>query len=551
MSRSRSTSIARWALAGVAAVGFALWAGAFICKTSFISFDGVRRYCLFDDAMISMRYAWNLSHGYGLVWNVAERVEGITNLLMTLYMSVWTFALDKHLAVLAVQISGVAFLLAAGYGTMRTGEAVLEKSGLKGGPVLSVLFFSSAILYYPLDYWALMGMENGLLCVLVFAAVWRAIGMSGEVRFHPVLPVLLGLAFMTRPDTAIYAALIMLHRLWGVVRKKGGLKLIASEALLLAAIVGAVTIFRLAYYGSIVPNTFTLRLTGSTLGFRVDNGIIFVKPFLEVMALPLALGIGAVALVRNRHAALLLGLFLLSIGYQIYVGGGAWTCWRLMSTMVPILMVLVVIGVVKAFAIRGWLDRVLRVTKRWRFQPARAIVAATVFCVWSYAYLEANDQFIENITFDQPPLYLKYSKINTDTGLALESLLHPDATVGVTWAGGIPYYSGLRAIDFLGKNDRYIAGLEPDHSGTLKMFGMKTLPGHDKYDLRYSIIKLKPTYLQVFRWGRHNMSKYFRAHYRRVRHKGVWVFVLKESPDVRWELVNPRYRPDWWKATDG
>ena len=100
----------------------------------------------YSDAMISMRYAWNLSHGYGLVWNVAERVEGITNLLMTLYMSVWTFALDKHLAVLAVQISGVAFLLAAGYGTMRTGEAVLEKSGLKGGPVLSVLFFSSAIL---------------------------------------------------------------------------------------------------------------------------------------------------------------------------------------------------------------------------------------------------------------------------------------------------------------------------------------------------------------------------------------------------------------------
>lgn len=544
-------NILRWALAGLAAVGFAVWAGAFIYKTSFVSFDGVRRYCLFDDAMISMRYAWNLSHGYGLVWNVTERVEGITNLLMTLYMSVWTFALDKHLAVLAVQISGVVFLLASGYATMRTGEAVLDKSGVNGGPVLSVLFFSSALLYYPLDYWTLMGMENGMLCMLVFAAVWRAIAISGEVRFHPALPVLLGLAFMTRPDTAVFAALIMLHRLLGVGGKKGWIKLIASEVALLAAIVGAVTIFRLAYYGTIVPNTFTLRLTGATLGFRVENGIIFVKPFIEAMALPLALGIGAVALVRNRHVALLLGLFLSSVGYQIYVGGGAWTCWRLMSTMVPILMVLVVVGVSKVFAIRGWLDRVLGFAGGWRFPLVGAVVAAATLCVWSYAYLEANDRFVENITFDQPPMYLKYSKINTDTGLALKSLLYPSATVGVTWAGGIPYYSGLPAIDFLGKNDRYIASLPPDHSGKLKMFGMKTLPGHDKYDLRYSMIKLKPTYVQMFRWGRQNMSKYFRTHYRRVRHKGVWVFVLMDSPDVRWELVNPRYRPDWWKKGNG
>jgi hypothetical protein len=27
--------------------------------------------------MISMRYAWNVSHGSGLVWNPGERVEGM------------------------------------------------------------------------------------------------------------------------------------------------------------------------------------------------------------------------------------------------------------------------------------------------------------------------------------------------------------------------------------------------------------------------------------------------------------------------------------------
>ena len=62
---------------------------------------------------------------------------------------------------------------------------------------------------------------------------------------------------------------------------------------------------------------------------------------------------------------------------------------------------------------------------------------------------------------------------------------------------------------------------------------------------------MKPTYVQMFRWGRQNMSKYFRTHYRRIRHKGVWVFVLMDSHDVRWELVDPRYRPNWWETGNG
>src|SRR5438105_12922704 len=37
-----------------------------------------------DDAYISYRYAWNLVHGHGLVYNPGEVVEGYTNFLWTL-----------------------------------------------------------------------------------------------------------------------------------------------------------------------------------------------------------------------------------------------------------------------------------------------------------------------------------------------------------------------------------------------------------------------------------------------------------------------------------
>jgi arabinofuranosyltransferase len=67
---------------------FLIYAGLFIYRTSFV-IDGERYFSLFDDAMISMRYAKNFANGYGLVWNPGgERIEGYTNPLWVLYMSV-------------------------------------------------------------------------------------------------------------------------------------------------------------------------------------------------------------------------------------------------------------------------------------------------------------------------------------------------------------------------------------------------------------------------------------------------------------------------------
>ena len=63
---------------------FVAWASLFIYRSSFIGIDGKRYFCLFDDAMISMRYAWNFSHGSGLVWNPGQYVEGYTNPLIDL-----------------------------------------------------------------------------------------------------------------------------------------------------------------------------------------------------------------------------------------------------------------------------------------------------------------------------------------------------------------------------------------------------------------------------------------------------------------------------------
>ena len=65
----------------------AVYMGVYIYKTSFIS-AGTRYFVLFDDAMISMRYAKNLAEGHGLVWNPGGTpVEGYTNPLWVVFMA--------------------------------------------------------------------------------------------------------------------------------------------------------------------------------------------------------------------------------------------------------------------------------------------------------------------------------------------------------------------------------------------------------------------------------------------------------------------------------
>ncbi len=86
--------------------GFCMYAARYIQATSFV-IDGTRYYNLFDDAMVSMRYAWNLAHGNGLVWNPGERVEGFTNPLWVMFMAFWhLLPLTAPQISLAMQVSG-------------------------------------------------------------------------------------------------------------------------------------------------------------------------------------------------------------------------------------------------------------------------------------------------------------------------------------------------------------------------------------------------------------------------------------------------------------
>jgi hypothetical protein len=162
---------------------------------------------------------------------------------------------------------------------------------------------------------------------------------------------------------------------------------------------------------------------------------------------------------------------------------------------------------------------------------------AAAFLALVYLGLRANAGFVEEASFEREPYYATANAGNVRLGLILREILAPRATAAVFWAGTPMYYSGLRGIDMLGKCDAHVAALPPDLSGAAAFNGMSSVPGHNKYDLEYSIGRLQPTYVQGFSWGSQNLMPRAAEHYRLVRYKGVDLWLRTGSPDVRWERI--------------
>jgi arabinofuranosyltransferase len=522
------------------ALAYVYWAISFIYKTSFIASNGQRYFCLFDDAMVSMRYAWNLVHGNGLAWNPGEYIEGITNMLMTLYMSIATFLFNKNMAVFAIQISGIAFMLAAAFFCLKIGSFILSKYNVKNPGFFEPLFFAMPLFYFPLSFWTLLGMETGMLTVLLLASIWVAIRIDGLPKVKPLLPILLGLAFLTRPDAAVPIALIFLYRLSGIIREKDRLKVILGEMSIVAAFVLGITLFRVFYYGSPIPNTYALKMVGMSLSDRIENGIIFIFPFIKLMLFPLCIAIFSVLMSRKRISTLILFMMLTAIGYQVYVGGDFFEYWRMLAPYVPLVLILCLVEIAEINAARAETGRPVKETKGAHFFTSARTRNTLVLAAFLVFVFRFNWLYHKEILLTRPAASVESNHYNVNVALALCDITTSKATVGLTWGGTIPYYTGRRAIDFLGKSDKYIASLPADMSGKYSILGMNSVPGHNKYDLDYSIVKLKPTYIQHPRYGIQNKEKYVRKNYKLVKYKKVLLWLRKDSPYVRWEKLDKK-----------
>ena len=535
----RSDSRTRNLLLGLFSLLFLIWSVLYIYGSSFIAWDGNRYFSLFDDAMIAMRYAFNLVEGHGLVWNEGEYVEGITNMLMTLLMTVHVLLFGKFGAIPAVQFTGALIILGIAFLTFRISYVLFDCDSKPHLKYLPVLCFLAPLSYYPLLFWSLMGMETGLVTLLLVAGTYLVLIGEADDRPNYLLAVLLGLAFWTRPDAAIPVAILMAFRGLGRLTGRRSLVPVIAESAVIALFVAALTGFRWFYYGSPVPNTYLLKVVGMPLAFRIENGLGFMQDYFSEMQWIIGFAILTVIFRFSSARLLVMLLFLANMSYQIWNGGDPWPYWRVTSPFTPFLFMLVMYGFFELAALSFMRPAIRDRLAGVRILPAERAVGLAGIAGAILLVLMANirPDFRDQVMLRVVPYTAEKNVEHANLGLAVNRLAKSEATLGVFWAGTHSYFADVKTIDFLGKSDAHIASMLPDLSGAVSWNGMKSVPGHNKYDLAYSIGQLKPTFIQGYRWGREHMGNFVAQNYELVRYQGQPLLVLRNTDQIRRNLL--------------
>ena len=513
----------------------------FIARTSF-RYGGRTYFSLFDDAMISMRYAANFAHGHGLVWNPGSHpVEGYTNFLWTLYMAVvHLLPLSIGMTSLAVMITGAVLLLATAVVIGAVARLLAPDSRL-----VLVLAVTATLFFYPLVYWTLRGMEVGLAALVIATMVWQALLLSRSFSAPRLvgLAILGAVAVLVRDDLVVPTLVVLVYAIAQADRR---LRLRVGVTLLgaLSATIAAHTAFRLAYYGNALPNTYYVKLQGASLATRLTRGLLAIaSTYLLTLFAPCALAAAAIARPwRSRDSRLLLlaGVVASALLYTLYVGGDAWEEFqfadRYLTPSVPLLFILAAIGLRRLLTVATRPRSFMRLLvfgllgvaivlaalpghtmAHWLSDTtwqgsARAIVgraavpagvavllAALLFLRKRLPHLATAGVAVAgaslllvlpNFSLDRQWRFSGAQQASGENfvaqvGLALNRLTRPDDSIALAAVGALPYFADRPGVDLLGLNDVHIAH-EPPRTNVFH-------PGHTKWDYAYSLGTLRPT----------------------------------------------------------
>ena len=472
-------------------LGAAAFFGVFVFRARAVV-DGVTYFPLFDDAMVSMRYARNLASGDGLVWNPGEvPVEGFTNPLWTLWMALLHLTGVPEAKVgLLVALTSAALLLVQLALVRRVAHETAESS-----PAAADAAVILVALFYPMAFWSLRGMEVGALSCAVVGATLLALRLREEwtPRRALALAALLGAIPLIRMDGALPAAIVAAFAAgWAAPGRRRRAALVLGGAIV--ASLALQTAARLAYYGDALPNTYYLKMTGVPLAERLAQGLFVLRQDVLHELWPLLL-LAALAGPRSaRHPrTLLIVLALGQLAYSVWVGGDAWE-WmrhanRYVTVAAPALAVLAALGIPE-------LHRVLRALVAGLLgRPRVAVPAATATGVrltaLALALLVSGRPLADWI--ETGGAHVADDARRVEAGLRVRDATSPDAVIAVVWAGTLPYYAQRGAVDLLGKNDRAIARLPAREPWW---------PGHGKWDIRHSIGGQRPdVVLELWRWS--------------------------------------------------
>jgi arabinofuranosyltransferase len=261
-----------------------------------------------DDAYITFRTADNIVHGYGPVWNIAERVQSFTHPLWLALFTVF------------YAVTGEPYYTAIGLGialSIATVAVLIRSIAVTPWTVLiavAALASSKAFVDYSTS-----GLENALSHLLIVLFAWRWwVEPAGETRMLR-LSALAALCLLNRLDLALLVGPALMVEAWRTGRSAwrpliiGMLPLVFWEA------------FSMFYYASPVPNTAYAKLNIATPATELAmRGLTYLRRTAEgdPATIPVILLAAAVGLRSDRRSSwpLVAGVAL-TVLYLLRIGG--------------------------------------------------------------------------------------------------------------------------------------------------------------------------------------------------------------------------------------
>ena len=262
-----------------------------------------------DDAFITLRVVDNFINGYGLCWNISERVQAFTHPLWLLVITpFYALTREAYFTVIALSVLlSAAAVVVYGFRMVRT--VAVACLGI------TILSLSDAFIDYSTS-----GLESPLTYLLLAIFLTLFFACKPGLRSFALLAFLTSMATLTRPDIILLYLPMLVYAFWqvrGLAAVKG---LIVGFTPLIMW-----TAFSVAYYGFPFSNTAYAKMqTGVPPGLFMQQGVCYVLNSLRVDPLTMMTILAALVMSgvkrKAKPIALSLGI-LLTILYTIRIGG--------------------------------------------------------------------------------------------------------------------------------------------------------------------------------------------------------------------------------------
>jgi len=285
-----------------------------------------------DDAYITFRTVDNFVNGYGLTWNVSERVETYTNPLWMFLVSLVYFFTDEIYytsIILSIVVSVITILIFA----FKISKTVI-------GAILGIgiFIFSKAFVDYSTS-----GLENPLthLILAIFLMVYIKSKNNFSFKIFFFISLLTGFGIVNRLDTFILFLPCLAYSFSKIPKIKGLYVMVIG---LLPAIIWKS--FSLFYYGFIFPNTAYAKVlnTGVSKNVMIQHGFVYFENLAvwhPITFFIIFLSLAIPFLIKEKHLIpIILGIIL----YLIFIltSGGDYMTGRLFSA--PLFVAVVVLS---------------------------------------------------------------------------------------------------------------------------------------------------------------------------------------------------------------